>query len=114
MDYLDLFQTSHDPSTPLDLGQGEARQRIDQQTIRKDLSRMALVIQAVWELTGGAAGLQVEDLAKKMHEIDMRDGKLDGRNVAHKTLACPKCGKVLQKNTPVCIYCGQEVFVEPF
>lgn len=119
MDFLSRFFPQDFPDqdlqgSSLGTSSGGTHSRYSVEIVRRDLSRLALAVEAMWELTGGAQGLKMEDLAKKMHEIDLRDGTLDGQNVKRQRLACPKCGKVLQQNTPKCIYCGQEVFLEPF
>lgn len=92
----------------------KGRNRNDLVLIRRDLDRLALAVEAMWELLRDSQGLAQEDLPKKMHEVDMRDGNLDAKNKSHQLKACPKCGRVLQIGTPKCIYCGQEVFLDPF
>ncbi|MGE0001217.1 MAG: hypothetical protein AB7F50_11365 [Fimbriimonadaceae bacterium] len=116
MDYFaHLFRGARfDPGGPDDSNKGKPKSRLELHELRRDLDRLALAVQAIWELTSKAHGLQPEDLSKQMYEIDLRDGKLDGKSKSQKRMACPQCGKVLQRNTPKCIYCGQEVFLEPF
>ena len=51
-------------------------------------------------------GMTDDDLHKKLYEIDMRDGALDGRN-QRKASECPGCGRMVSARHPACLYCGQ-------
>ncbi len=53
-----------------------------------------------------------EDLKEIIREVDMKDGKLDGKVAAETPGTCPNCGQTLQKNKNICIYCGTEIEIE--
>ena len=55
-------------------------------------------------------------LAARVTEIDMRDGKLDGRIAPSAEMAplCPKCSRKLAKKRPFCLYCGTPVQQDVF
>jgi hypothetical protein len=50
--------------------------------------------------------LSLPDLHKKLYEIDMRDGVLDGKN-QRKAQKCPECQHMVSTRHPACIYCGK-------
>ena len=60
-------------------------------------------------------GLADEDLVRKIDEIDLRDGVLNGRRAKQVPMDCPKCDRTLPKRQPVCIYCGTDAGIrDPF
>ena len=67
--------------------------------------KMALVCQALLELVQERTGITDEELEKKILEVDMRDGKADGRMKAQVT-QCPECGRNVSSQRPICIFCG--------
>ena len=67
--------------------------------------KMALVCQALLEIVQERTGITDEDLEKKILEVDLRDGKADGRMKAQVT-QCPECGRNVSSRRPVCIFCG--------
>lgn len=70
------------------------------------LSRLSLISQALWELLRERESLAEDLLALKVAEIDLRDGRLDGK--ARTTpQPCPKCQRVLQSGAVRCLYCGE-------
>lgn len=83
--------------------------------LESDRNRPALVEDALWRLLKPQHGYTDEDLIAKFTELDVSDGRLDGR-VALKTApqTCPSCGRTLSKGMPTCIYCGQIVQRDPF
>ncbi len=87
----------------------------------KDLQRkmdtLVLANQAMWELLSAQLGLSESDLVKKMNEIDLRDGKLDGRMtpIRQAVTECTQCGKKIGRRNMMCYWCGARVEgVSPF
>ena len=76
--------------------------------LRASLGKSMLICEALWELLRDRAKLTDEDLHKKIYEIDMRDGVLDGKNV-RKAVECPDCGRKVSSRHPACIYCGRVI-----
>lgn len=74
--------------------------------LRADLARSLMISEALWELLRDRAKLTEEDLHKKLYEIDMRDGVLDGQN-KRKAAKCPDCEHMVSARHPACIYCGR-------
>ena len=76
--------------------------------LRANLEKSMMISEALWELLRDRAKLTDEDLHKKIYEIDMRDGVLDGKNV-RKAVECPDCGRKVSARHPACIYCGRVI-----
>ncbi len=72
------------------------------------IDRIALASQAMWELLSARLGLTEEDLRAKMAEIDLRDGKEDGRMTTRAT-DCTGCGRKVNVRRERCLYCGATV-----
>jgi ribosomal protein S27AE len=82
--------------------------------IRDRFDHLTLVCMAMWELMK-ESGLTDEQLAAKVKEIDLADGKLDGRYSPSHVSQCPKCGHVMSRRHSKCLYCGyQDLQEKPF
>lgn len=75
--------------------------------LRDEVERLSLLNQAMWELLRERLRLSDDDLEKKAQEVDMRDGKPDGKMSRH-PLRCPQCGRVTNSRHKKCLYCGLE------
>ena len=69
------------------------------------LDRLTLVNMAMWSLLKDKLGLTEEDLISRMVEIDISDGRPDGK-VTVGVRKCGKCGRVLSPRHRKCLYCG--------
>lgn len=76
-------------------------------TLRMDLSRMSLICQALWEMLERKLGVPEAELLALMNEIDLRDGKQDGR-ITRYAMRCPSCQRVCNSTHQRCMYCGQD------
>lgn len=63
--------------------------------VNNQLETLVLANQAMWELLSEKAGLTETDLINKMNEVDLRDGKLDGK--IEKTVV-RECGTAVTKS----------------
>ena len=80
------------------------RDEIDQLDARID--RLMLVTEAVWQLLAEKAGLNENDLADRVHELDKLDGVEDGRR---QPLASDcSCGAKVNPKVGMCQFCGAE------
>jgi len=77
------------------------------------LNRLALTCEALWVIVRDKLCVSDEELIDKITELDLSDGKLDGK-VSRAAVACPKCGKTIGRRFPKCMYCGQPVMHDPF
>lgn len=77
------------------------------------LDRTLMACEAMWTILREKLDLTDEDLIDRINEVDMSDGKLDGK-VRREPVSCPKCGRAMSRRFPKCMYCGQAVQHEPF
>lgn len=75
------------------------------------LDRLQLMNQALWELLRDRLGITEEELERKAEEVDLRDGKADGR-MTSTAVRCPTCKRVNNARHGKCLYCGQ-LFQKP-
>ncbi len=80
----------------------------DVRVLEASLAKTMMICEALWELLSQQHGLKIDALHKKLYEIDMRDGTLDGKN-QRKAAECPSCGHTVSARHPACIYCGEVI-----
>jgi hypothetical protein len=83
---------------------GEAEDRVD---------RALLACEAMWSLLREKLGLTDIDLVERFNQLDLTDGKLDGK-MRKTAVSCPKCGKAISRRMARCMYCGQAIAHDPF
>lgn len=112
----DLIQQSqiHDARSSAE----DANRRADQ--VRSDVARtqstidaLSLSCAAMWELLSAKLGVTEEELMAKIEEVDLRDGKLDGK-IANVKQACSGCGRTNNAKRGRCLYCGTILPRMPF
>lgn len=69
---------------------------------------LSLACQAMWELLRDRTDLCDDDIQERMKEIDMRDGREDGR-LKGSPLDCPGCGRPTNTRRKCCMYCGKPI-----
>ena len=74
---------------------------------------MTMVCMALWTFIKEKDGLADEQLAKRVEEIDLSDGKLDGK-VSVQNVECSSCGRKISLKHNRCLYCGLEIKSDPF
>ena len=83
-----------------------------------DVEKLFMLTEALWTILKERHGYTDADLVRRINEIDLRDGKLDGKVATEKVQPdCTHCGRKLIGKRPVCLYCGGEVHPvdpEPF
>lgn len=73
--------------------------------LETEVDSLTLILMSVWELLGKSNGFFMKDLNEKIREIDLRDGKLDGK-YSFGLVKCTSCGRVLDERRKHCVYCG--------
>ena len=90
---------------------GSASRKADELEARCD--QLVMVCEAMWTILRDKLGVTDEELVTRVNDIDLSDGKLDGK-VRKTAVSCPKCGRTIAQRFQKCIYCGQPVVHDPF
>lgn len=93
---------------------GDARRaQTDVSILEARLDKAMLACEAMWTIMRDKFGLDDVQLIERINDIDLSDGKLDGK-VRKPVVACPKCGRKISQRFPACMYCGQPILHDPF
>lgn len=102
--FLELYQQHR-----ARMGAAASRTQIapmDLEDLERRTEALTLACQALWEILQEELNLSEAAILKKMQEVDLRDGALDGRMTTDVT-ACPSCRRSNKASRPHCIYCGE-------
>ena len=75
--------------------------------VRERLDHLALACMAMWSLLREKTDLTEEDLMERAKQIDLADGKEDGR-LKLGVLKCAQCERVMSHRHTRCLYCGAD------
>lgn len=89
-------------------------QSSDIQYLKKEVGRLEIICQALWELLKDQLSVTDEQLMGYIAELDLADGRADGQVSSKGPIACPKCGKANSRRHEYCMYCGEAVRTTPF
>jgi len=73
--------------------------------VQERLDKMALLNLALWSLLKEKLDVTDAELEARVQELDLQDGKLDGR-ISSKPVDCPDCNRPLHQRHRRCLYCG--------
>ncbi len=76
------------------------------QELEWKVNKLMLVNHALFELASQRLGITETDLLNKMNEIDLRDGKLDGKEPTQPATVCEECSRTYSRRHNHCLYCG--------
>jgi hypothetical protein len=82
--------------------------------LRHDVDRLLMLTEALWGFLKKEHGYTDEQLADAVKEIDLRDGRLDGKAAKVPPTACPQCHRLNSAKFSKCIYCGSPLPVALF
>ena len=85
---------------------GDANLAAEVQKLNQQVQKLQLVSRALCELLSENSSIPTAAIVERIQEIDLRDGKLDGKyveGVIHCS-ACKRPGRVSRGN---CMYCGE-------
>jgi len=112
----DLFQDwqiDDIQSSASDASRRADRVKYDVDRTQATIDGLALSCVAMWELLSERVGVTEQELMAKIEEIDLRDGKLDGK-IATVKRECSSCGRSNNAKRRNCLYCGTVLPREPF
>jgi len=90
----------------------EAKTEVEQ--LGASVERLMLLTEALWQLVKERTECTDDDLIQRIHDIDLEDGKLDGRKSKTPPRPCPHCQRILSKHRALCLFCGKPVDLVPF
>lgn len=108
---LELQQWRHiiDANQAAGRGQREAREgRGHTEDLAARLDALSLASIAMWEILHEKLGVTEQELMDRMREIDLRDGKQDGR-LRPEPRACSSCARPVSARHRRCMYCGNDM-----
>jgi len=73
--------------------------------LQEQLDRLLLISESMWFLLKDKLKLDDAALIEMMKQVDLRDGKIDGKPT-QKPETCAKCGHTVSMRTGKCLYCG--------
>ena len=83
-----------------------AREAIGQVTSLEDrFDRLLLICMGLWSLLKERTDLTEEELMEKVKEIDLADGREDGK-LKKLICRCASCNRVMSHRHTRCLYCG--------
>jgi len=82
--------------------------------LEEKVERLLIVTEALWNILREKLSLEEQELVRRMVQIDLRDGKLDGRVAPSPPQQCPKCNRTLPKGKSRCMFCGEPIPPRPF
>jgi hypothetical protein len=92
---------------------GDAKKRAseassDARSVNERVEHLALIAEAMWELLKDTSGFDDEVLLAKISEVDLRDGRADGRRQA-KAIQCQSCSRMVHPRHSECLYCNADI-----
>lgn len=77
-------------------------------TLKRRLDVMALANQALFEILQNRLGITEEEVIRGMAEIDVRDGKKDGK-INPRVVECVRCARKVSTSRLRCMFCNEVV-----
>lgn len=94
--------------SPLGTSSADARM-IAEDTVKSaelKINALELTCAAMWTILKDKLGVTDEELIHAIHEVDARDGVVDGK-ISQVSKECPHCHrKLLTRNPTKCAWCG--------
>ncbi|HLO98642.1 MAG TPA: hypothetical protein VK171_08615 [Fimbriimonas sp.] len=98
---------------PSGVSMADARMVAEQttQTLELRIQSLELTCAALWTILKEQNGYTDDQLVRAIHEVDARDGVVDGK-ITQSAKVCPHCNrKVLTRNPTKCAWCGGDLGV---
>lgn len=105
---------SHAQSTGERASRLASEVRSQNEAIIRDTERLFMITEALWTILKEQHGYTDEDLIHRVEDIDLRDGKLDGKVARKPSPPCAQCNRPIIGRHAVCLYCGARTPRGPF
>lgn len=90
----------------------QARSQVE--LMQADIEKLLMITEALWSILRDEHGYSDDQLVQKVQEIDMRDGRLDGKVAKQQPSTCPQCGRAMSARRSFCVFCGTASTENPF
>ena len=77
-------------------------------------NRLAMVCEAMWTLLRDNMKITDDQLLDRINEIDLTDGRLDGKVAHEHAIECPMCHREVSRKFANCLCCGSPLAHDPF
>jgi len=92
-----------------------AEARTQTELTRFDIEKLYMITEALWEVLKHQHGYTDDQLVQMIQDIDLRDGKLDGKVAkSGDKKICPNCSRTIIRRQARCLYCGAPAPQQPF
>ncbi len=98
------------PSMGIDTSTEARRAERRMHDVEQRLEKLTLITMAMWSLLQQETNLTEEDLMERVRQIDLMDGRSDGR-ITPQIARCSQCNRVMNPRHSRCLYCGQEKLI---
>jgi len=82
--------------------------------LEEDVNHLLMIVESLWDILKKQHSFDDSELLNRVAEIDMRDGKLDGKTKKAAVPDCRHCGRKMMGRKPICIYCGKPTLRDIF
>lgn len=86
----------------------------DVRELQAQVDKLEMIVEALWRQLKRHTELTDEDLIETISQIDLEDGKYDGKKETKSFIDCPGCQRRISKNHTKCFYCGEVLLTQPF
>jgi hypothetical protein len=115
IDLWDVFQqaqihsaANQADSAKQDSARTDRQLQTETQRLESKIDGLALICQALYEVLRERTAISEQEIEAKIKEIDLRDGRSDGRITGHPT-QCPNCNRTAHTRQNVCMYCSTPI-----
>jgi hypothetical protein len=77
------------------------------QELQARVDALGLVVMAMWSIIQEKTQVTEQELAARVRDLDMMDGRADGR-MPRMVSECRDCGRKMNLRHRACMYCGGE------
>lgn len=105
-DLIQQAQIGEAKSDAMEAQQTSRLLQIRVQSLEENFERLSLASMAISEILCDRLGITHAEIEARVQEIDLRDGKLDGR-LRPATNDCPQCHHTNVAHRRKCLYCGE-------
>ena len=109
--FIDLYQQGQIGAAQEAAAEAQNRAQTAQELflqMEKRVNRLSLMCQAMWEMLRERAEFSEDQFAAKVLEVDLRDGRQDGK-IATQITECPSCKRKTNSKRASCVICGAEL-----